>query len=144
MNKKVIATLTTITLAVSAMPISATAVQASSKVPSKMRGAWYQNLASIKDPTFVKLTARSIDTGTRTSHQKWSGSNFSISKTKSGWYKMGYKNIITHYYKVKKIKINGKYHTALLNKYTPSSHYAEVYVRKNVTLPLGDSQYFFH
>lgn len=144
MNKKFIATLSAATIALSMMPITTTGVQASSKVPAKMRGAWYQNLASIKDPTFVKLTARSIDTGTRSSHQKWTGSNFSIKKSKSGWYKMGYKNIITHYYKVKKIKISGKYRTALLDKYTPSSHYAEVYVRKNVTLPLGNSQYFLH
>ncbi len=142
-RKSLITGLSTVALSVALLPIVNINASAST-VPAKMRGAWYQNLSSVKkyDRTFVKLTANSVRYGSNASQSKFSGANFHISKLKGGWYRIGSKVVSTGDYKLKKIKINGKYHTALLQRYTAKSHYAEVFVRNNVPLPLSKAQYF--
>lgn len=139
---KVITIASTAAMAFALLPITNT--QASATVPAKMRGAWYQNLSSVKrnDRTYVKFTTHAISYGSNASHSDFAGANLRVAKLKKGWYRIGPKTFSIGDFKLKKIKINGKYRQALLQRYTSKSHYAEVFVRDHVALPLNSAQYF--
>ncbi|WP_040472082.1 hypothetical protein [Lentilactobacillus kisonensis] len=142
MNKtKIITIASTATMALAMLPIT---THASATVPSKMRGAWYQNLSSVKrsNRTYVKMTTHSISYGSNASHSDFAGSNLRVAKLKQGWYRIGPKAFSIGDFKVKKVKIAGKYNTSLLQRYMAKSHYAEVFVRDHVALPLNDANYF--
>ncbi|ANZ60977.1 hypothetical protein [Secundilactobacillus paracollinoides] len=117
--------------------------QAATKVPSSLRHSWYMTLPSIKDPSFIKFTSRSIDVGDKSYHNKISGSNLQVIKKSGGWYEIGYKGITNPTYRTKKIKIGNTKRTVLLKKYSKNSHYADVFLNgKKVKLLLQYSSYF--
>ncbi|WP_054656137.1 hypothetical protein [Lentilactobacillus kisonensis] len=102
MNKtKIITIASTATMALAMLPIT---THASATVPSKMRGAWYQNLSSVKrsNRTYVKMTTHSISYGSNASHSDFAGSNLRVAKLKQGWYRIGPKAFSIGDFKVKK------------------------------------------
>lgn len=144
MNKTKGIVLATLSLGLMGGTISAAKpAQASTKIPSSLRHNWYMNLSSIKDPSFVKFTATSMDMGDKGFHMKYKIKDLQVTKKKSGWYQIGPKGITNSTYKTKKIKIGNTKRTVLLQNYLGRSHYADVFVNgTKVTLPLGDSEYF--
>ncbi len=105
-----------------------TPAQAATKVPSKLRHSWYQHFKGAKDPEFIKLTASSIDSGSKAYHHKIKGKALKVKKHKGGWVEIGKKGITNPYYKTKKMKISGKKRTVLLKWMNPSYRYVYVYV----------------
>ena len=126
--------------AITSLPSNASA----RTIPTGMRHNWYQNFTHTKlsDSSFIKLRATSIDSGTKQFHSKVTKSNLQVIKKTGGWYQIGAKGIANPAYKLKKLKIAGKYRVVLLKRYSTKSHYADVFVRSNVKLPLSQSDYF--
>lgn len=142
MQKKSIVLALAASLFLTTTGLNLTTADAATKVPNKFRHSWYQPLKNMGNPSFIKLKAKSIDFGSKTFHHKISGKQLQVLKKKGGWYQIGAKGTNSAAYKVKKIKVDGKKRTVLLERNTPKSHYAAVYVIGTKTkISLNASEY---